>query len=1064
LFALLTVKIRFPLLIAIVATGLTSWAADVPDNLGLGLKTLAESYQTDQAQFRATMSSAKAVQADTATNRVIVNVHLDGVRSSMDVTRDLQALGLEILHVDLSWRKGVISAWLPISQATAAAKLAGVRSVMLAPPPRRRVGSVTAESSVVEHAQDVNKAGAFTPQGIRGANISVGIISDSYNKTSPNASVGIASGDLPGPGNPDGYTTPVVVLQDGTTSDTDEGRGMAEIVHDIAPAAKICFATSGPTQTSMANAIRNLRTNGQALCDIITDDIFFIEEPFFSDGPIAQAIDDVVTSDVLAGKKVVYFSAAGNEGNFAYESNLNLVTPTAGKNANDNLKFTGVGAPPAALYAGGFHNLNPGGATRIAMSVTTDANAGPTVVFQWNDPFDAGGVTTDYNLLVFDENGNYLSAKSGKENNFAIDEPIEISDLNPDTTYQFVIALASAAPPTATRLKLVSVSGDSLSGLDIAYNANAMFGHPTAANANAIGAYVYSNTPDTTPSYNPGNLNPPPGPYRPVLEDFSSNGGSIAIYFDANGDRLTNPNIRQKPEFSACDGVDTTFFPPGSGQEYDNDNFPNFFGTSASAPTAAAIGALILDAAGGPESRTPAQVRSLMEQSTFPHDLDPNFCKAIASNGVATVQVSANGNSSNDSASSATFFTVTFNGNSGETLNQLIIDLNNTPLVFDESASGFALTVGSNPSGVSLSHTLSPDNRILTLMFGNTFQSGQTISFGIDRDLSAQNAGGNSADLLAGANINATIDSNTTLPGAFANALGSGFTFADGFGLVNAKTAVASILGPLPGSTSIPSNISTRGVTSTNDNVLIGGFIIKGTGSKTVIIRAIGPTLSQYNLSGVLPDPTLTLYNANGTQIDFNDNWQDDSAQAAQIQQAGYAPPDSRESALYENLAVANYTAIVRGANGSPATGIALVEVYDIDNQPAPSQLFNISTRGPVQTNDNVMIGGFIITGSDPTNVVIRAIGPTLSQYNLSGVLANPTIELHNGQGALMTSNDNWQQDSLQAVEIQAAGLAPPNALESALFVTLNPGAYTAIVRGVNSGQGIGLVEVYNLK
>jgi hypothetical protein len=932
---------------------------------------------------------------------------------------------------------------------------------MLAPPPRRRVGSVTAQSSVVERAQQVNTPNFFTPQGILGAGISVGIISDSYDKTTPHASAGIAAGDLPGPGNPDGYTTPVVVLQDGLSTDTDEGRGMAEIIHDLAPAAKLCFFAAGQTQAAMAASIRSLRTSNSTLCDIITDDIYFTDEPFFSDGPIAQAVDDVVTSNVLPGKKVVYFSAAGNDGNYAYSSTVNRVTSAQGMAAVDNLKFSGAGAsptPPPGTYAGGFHNLNPGGATAIAMTVKTDSS-GATVVLQWDDPFDAGGVTTDYDLLVFNAAGNYIPSKSSTDDNFSTDEPIELTDLSPNTTYQLVIGLSSSAPPAATHLHLGVVSGDTLSGPYITYNGTAIFGHATAAHANAVGAYVYSNNPDTVPNYNPNAVNPPPGPYHPALEDFSSTGGNLSFYFDAAGNRLANPDIRQKPEFCAADGVDTSFF----GSDSDNDGFPNFFGTSAAAPTAAGIGALMLGAAGGPGSLTSDQMRSKMEQTTFPHDLDPNVCTATASNGIASVQVTANGNSSNDSADSPTFFTVTFNGNTGETLNQLIVDLTNTLLVFDESSSlGFPFTVGSNPGGVSVSHTLSPDNRILTLTFGNTFHPGQTISFGIDRDFSAINASGNSADLLAGADIKATVDSTTTLLGAFANQLGAGFTFADGFGLIDAEGAVASILGPHPGSTSVTDNLSTRAITETGDNVLIGGFIVHGAGSKDVIIRALGPSLANAGVSGALADPTLELRDQNGNVIAFDDDWEDDPDQRTAIQNSGLAPSDPKESALAETLSPAGYTAIVRGVNST--TGVALVEVYDIDSQPATSQLANISTRAPVQAGDNVMIGGFIITGSDPTNVLVRGLGPSLAAAGVSGALADPLIELHDGQGNLITSNDNWQQDSLQATQIQATGLAPGNALESALVLPLTAGNYTAIVKGANGTTGVGLVEVYNLK
>lgn len=1045
-----------------IAAPLSSFAADVHSNLGLGLKQLVENYQNDQTLFRAKISDAKTVQADSA-DRVIVNIHLDGTKDVKDVAGILEGLGLEIIAIDPNWRSGVVSAWLPISQATAVAQLAGVRSVMLAPPPRKRVGSVTAESAVVEHTQQVNTPGLYTPSGILGNGITVGVISDSYDKASgvPRASAGVASKDLPGTGNPD-YPTPVVVLlDDGSGGNTDEGRGMAEIVHDIAPAAHICFSTSGNSQTSMAQSIQNLRT--QANCDIIADDIYFTDEPFFSDGQIAQAIDTVVTSSALAGKKVVYFSAAGNEGNSGYSSDLNLVSATAGKaSAVGTLNFT-ASLPNPSTYTNGFHNFNPGGATRIWTKVTTDSSGSATVVLQWDDPFDTGTVTTDYDFLVFNSTtGNYIANLSSTDDNIANGEPIEMSNLAKSTTYYLVIGLSADSPSPATHLRFISVSGASISGPDIAYSATSMFGHTTAANANGIGAYAYNNGPNTIANYNSGMANPPPGPYRPQLEDFSSNGGNITIYFDNNGNRLATPSVRQKPELSACDGVDTSFFPPPvSSNDYDNDGFPNFFGTSAAAPTAAAIGALILEAAGGPGSQTPDQMRTLMEQSTFPHDLDPNFCQATATNGTATVQVSANGNNTNYSSSSPNFFTVTFNGNSGETLNKLVIDLTPTLLVFDESSNGFPLTVGSNPNGVSVSHTLSADNRVLTLTFTN-FVPGDSISFGIDRDFSAINADGNSADYLAGADINATIDSGTTLLGAFANQLGQGFTFADGYGLVNAQAAVESVLGPLPPSTSVAANLSTRGLVQTGNNVLIGGFIVQGGPSKNLIIRALGPSLTALGVSGALADPTLELHDQYGTQIAFDDNWQDDPNQAAQIQAAGLQPTNANESALAETLSPAAYTAIVRGINNT--TGVALFEVYDIDSKPPPSQLANISTRGLVQTGDEVLIGGFVINGSTPTNVLVRAIGPSLTAFGISNALADPLIELHDSQGNLITSNDNWQQDSLQATQIQATGLAPSSALESAIVTTLSAGNYTAIVKSANSTPGVGLVEVYNLK
>ena len=273
---------------------------------------------------------------------------------------------------------------------------------------------------------------------------------------------------------------------------------------------------------------------------------------------------------------------------------------------------------------------------------------------------------------------------------------------------------------------------------------------------------------------------------------------------------------------------------------------------------------------------------------------------------------------------------------------------------------------------------------------------------------------------------------------------------------------------------SLLGNISTRALVQTGDNVMIGGFIVQGTTLKRVIIRAIGPELSQYGVPNPLADPTLELHDGNGALIASNDNWQTTiiggiitQDQVQDIQNSGHAPGDPSESAIIANLPAGNYTAIVRGVNST--TGVALVEVYDLSPD-VNSILGNISTRSFVQTGDNVMIGGFIVQGTTPKSVIIRAIGPELSQYGVPNPLANPTLELHDGNGALIASNDNWQttiiggiitQDQVQ--DIQNSGHAPGDASESAIIANLPPGNYTAIVRGVNNTIGVALVEAYDL-
>src|SRR5437667_7634757 len=253
-------------------------------------------------------------------------------------------------------------------------------------------------------------------------------------------------------------------------------------------------------------------------------------------------------------------------------------------------------------------------------------------------------------------------------------------------------------------------------------------------------------------------------------------------------------------------------------------------------------------------------------------------------------------------------------------------------------------------------------------------------------------------------------------------------------------------------------NLSTRGVVSSGDNVLIGGLIITGTESKTVVLRALGPSLSGFGLSGVLNDPVLSLYNSSHTLIATNDNWQSDPHNA-DIQKNGLAPPNLRESATFQTLAPGAYSVIVSGK--SSAQGIGLVELYDLSPQ-SNSQLANISTRGSVGTLDSVLISGFILGDVASATVIVRALGPSLASSGVSGVLSDPTLTIYEANGSVIASNDNWQDD-INAIDVQKNGLAPPNALESAIALHLPAGGYTAIVRGADGGTGVALAEVYDL-
>ena len=253
------------------------------------------------------------------------------------------------------------------------------------------------------------------------------------------------------------------------------------------------------------------------------------------------------------------------------------------------------------------------------------------------------------------------------------------------------------------------------------------------------------------------------------------------------------------------------------------------------------------------------------------------------------------------------------------------------------------------------------------------------------------------------------------------------------------------------------SNISTRVSAQLGSNVLIGGFTISGSGTKTLLVRALGPTLSSFGINNPLANPSLELHDSTGAVIASNDDWRNGTY--FQSVPADLRPPSDLESAIITFLAPGSYTAIVRGVSNT--TGVALVEVYDLDTAAGP-MLSNISSRGLVQTSNDVMIGGLSVQGSSTEKVLVRALGPTLTSFGVSGALANPTLELRDVNGNLVDSNDNWKSTNQAA--ITATGLQPPNDFESAILRILNAGNYTAIVRGVNSTSGVALVEVYVLQ
>lgn len=255
-------------------------------------------------------------------------------------------------------------------------------------------------------------------------------------------------------------------------------------------------------------------------------------------------------------------------------------------------------------------------------------------------------------------------------------------------------------------------------------------------------------------------------------------------------------------------------------------------------------------------------------------------------------------------------------------------------------------------------------------------------------------------------------------------------------------------------------NVSTRGRVETGANIMIGGFVVGGTVPKKVLLRALGPSLSQAGVSNVLANPILYLFSGGNLRLS-NAGWQTVSAaNTLAIQQTGFPPSDPRESAILTTLQPGAYTAQILGANGS--SGAALVEVYDVDSSSA-ADLINISTRAKVQLGSDVTIAGFVVRGGSKT-VLIRGIGPSLTALGVPGALQDPNLQLFGTATAPIATNDNWQDGGIaNTTNIRATGFAPSDPLESAILITLPEGNYTCILTGVGATIGVGLIEIYEI-
>ena len=932
----------WPLGLLLAAVG-TAHAGPVPANLGTGLGDIVANRLADQnpsstlARQRAqTQSRSQMMTIDHNTfvrdagSRILVNVIVDGQFDYDSVRAAVMAVpGLRIAAEDRKYRAGIIEGFVPEESLVMLAKLRGVAAVHAVNRPIHNVGSVT-QQGVVQHRVDQ------LPANLNGTGISIGVLSDSYNTSTATIREAndIATCDLPGPGNPCGNLQPVVVFED-FPGGTDEGRGMAQLIHDMAPKARLAFATADTGDVGFANNIRALagvqglqNSRADFAAQIIVDDVQYFNEGMFSDTVIAQAVDDVTALGVS------YFSSAGNTPpTQGYASALRIVPVGPNATAGTNIDLSGV---PASAYAGGFHNFRADGGQDIAQTITLGTGRQLRMTLQWDDPYDVtptsvgaliaqftgtlstptsavdsnfngvagkqyqidvrgdsntGGagnldvivtvilpdgstlttvdtgtsetfaffapqsgsytirvtgfngdtgtftekineasgtlrVTSDFNLLFFHPTtGAYLGCSC--ENNLSTNRPVElpgsITFPTSVTTGQVQLVIARGniptAPTPASNLRykmLASTNGSTGAPAEyFSYSTPITYGHNSAAGANGVAAY---------------------SPFRPnIPEDFTST-GPVRIVWDRNNNRIPDDQqIRLKPEMAAMDGGNTTFFTSDTNR--DLDTFPNFFGTSAAAPTAASVAALVLQNKGGPGSVTPAQMRTMLQRSAFAHDLDPYYAKAqtVASPNRGKVSITLEGDNSVTARTDPNAFTISYSGTSSIT--SITFDGSNgnpgggnvvvpsTPgLVFDVRAAGQPFVVGPGSVGLTAANvTATPQNQapapsVANQFFGlkldftpGAFTGGKALKFGIGRATyrsafappTGDSRAANSGDLAGavtripegmtatgGITFTGTLADGSTFSGTLTNRIGAGWSYLDGFGFINAQSAV----------------------------------------------------------------------------------------------------------------------------------------------------------------------------------------------------------------------------------------------------------------------------------
>ena len=722
--------------------------------LGGGLEQVVSAWEAGDPQ----LSNVLRFHITDRSGNPLVKLHLAEGVSLHQILPELSAVGFRLTAQSVIDAR-FIEGYLPLGSARAAARVPGISSTHAVHRPLRNAGSVQSQAVAAENA-DKAQARGFTGRGIR-----VGALSDSYDKCtgcSTHAAQDVASGDLPA-----GVTVLDEIDPKRDGAGEDEGRAMLQLIHDIAPDAQLAFATAFHGEVSFANNIVALRQQFRA--DVITDDVIYFDEPMYSDGLVAKAVDTV------AADGAAYFSSAGNNGLEAYEGTYSPVSFANAQalvaSGRENVKLEQI---PASIRPRSVHDFGNGdGSVGITQRFTSAADN--ILSFQWDEPFFVGGVKTDFNIYVFDANGNFMPPNGGKQfpgsysadDNTATDEAFEFVVLPPfageihgganASDYQIVIGNVNGGP--AQHVKYVNVNG---LGVSQRQAAPSSWGHAAARGGQAVAAMYYA-----IPQF---------------PEDFSAS-GPTTIYFDGAGNRLAQPDVRKTPQITAADGVDTTFF----GFDSDGNGFPNFFGTSAAAPDAAAVAALMLQAAGGPGSLRPGDLYGRLQStaSAIPVPDDRTRASALA----GPVIFSATG----DWTRWSRYFGLEVSALSSRAVRSVAFDTRSIGQTWSLNPNRFHVGPASGVTAADITFTVSPDQTLFTLNFApGSFGPGDSFRFGMSVFAPIEGSTQQDPDRFRGMKITVTLEDGTRATSAVTAPAAQSPNRFTGAGLVNAQAAVTA--------------------------------------------------------------------------------------------------------------------------------------------------------------------------------------------------------------------------------------------------------------------------------